>query len=140
MRFLLGTLCENAVIMRIQTLYKRYTGSFYTGGRSFLLCSVLLLLVAVAVFIWLSTHVGDQRMLKYMLYASSVVLVMAGLTLYSIFAFRAPEKASKLLWIPLVAAVGTFIAALLVKDPEPTRVDFYDGSPAVTRQMPTPRP
>lgn len=122
--------------MRIQTLYKKYTDSFYTGGRSFLLCSVLLFLAAMATLIWLSSHVGDQRMLKYMLYASSVVLVTLGMVIYSIFAFRIPEKASKFLWIPLVAAVATFIAALFIKDPAPSSVNFYDGTPGVTRQVP----
>lgn len=115
--------------MNIQTIYKKYNDSFSTGGRSFLLCSVVLFLAAAATFIWVSTNVGNQNMLKYMLYSSSVVLVTLGLVLYSIFAFREPRKATTLLWIPLVAAVATFVAALFINDPEPSRVNFYDGTP-----------
>lgn len=121
--------------MKFKKAAKAFVDSQSTGGRTYLVCSIILFFVAVATFSWLLFNVEEQNMLRYILYSSSMVLLTLGLVVFSAFAFSSPRKAAKFLWIPIALAALTFIGGLLLPTTPSTSFVFENGTPGISVEL-----
>lgn len=106
------------------------TSKFDTNPHSysaiiFLVCSILLFLGAIGLFIWLLMDASEDNMVKNILYGVAFVAITLGVLIYSLCAYKAPRTAAGVLWAAMALGVATFIVGLCLKTPErPTIV--YD--------------
>lgn len=100
-----------------------------SGALIFLICSGVLFLGAIAVFVWLIVDSAEEHMVKNVLYGSAFLVITLGLLLYSLFVPRAPRTMTVVLWISMALGIATFIVGMVLKAPEPSPVIFDDGTP-----------
>ena len=109
-----------------------------SGSRSamlFQVCSGVLFLAAIGLFIWLRTDAAEQHMTKNIFYGSSFLVITLGILLYTAFSSRAPRFWTAVLWLSTVIGIATFVVGLCLKDPAPKTVVFDDGTPAATIEL-----
>ena len=99
------------------------------GALIFLICSGVLFLGAIAVFIWLLVDSAEDHMVKNVLYGSAFLAITLGLFLYSLFQQRAPRTFTYIMWILTGHGIAAFIVGLSLKTPDPKPVVFDDGTP-----------
>lgn len=94
--------------------YNPYPRSY--ASIIFLICSALLFMGAIAIFIWLLVDAADRHFVKNILYAAAFLIVTLGVLIYSLCAYKAPHTASTIMWITIGIGVITFIVGLCLKD------------------------
>lgn len=95
----------------------------------FLLGSAVLFLGAIGMFIWLLMDAAEDSYVKNILYGAAFLVITTGLFLYAFFARKAPRFFTTLMWACMGVGLAIFIVGLCIKDPEPLRLDFEDGTP-----------
>lgn len=93
-----------------------YNRPTYAGSIIFLVCSALLFLGAIGIFVWLLVGASEVHSVKYILYASAFIAITLGILLYSIFVFRAPKTSTWILWCSMILGIATFIVGLSISD------------------------
>ena len=84
----------------------------------FLICSALLFLSAIGIFIWLLIDAAEDHIVKNILYGSAFLVITLGVLIYSLCAYKSPKTASIILWITMALGIASFIVGLCLKNPE----------------------
>ena len=79
--------------------YDPYSRSY--GNSIFLICSALLFMGAIAIFIWLLIDASEQHFVKNILYAAAFLVITLGVLVYSLCAYKAPHTASTVMWVTM---------------------------------------
>ena len=95
--------------------YDPYPRSY--GNSIFLICSALLFMGAIAIFIWLLIDASEQHFVKNILYAAAFLVITIGVLVYSLCAYKAPHTASTVMWVTMGIGIAVFIVGLCLKDP-----------------------
>lgn len=95
--------------------YDPYPRSY--GNSIFLICSALLFMGAIAIFIWLLIDASEQHFVKNILYAAAFLVITLGVLVYSLCAYKAPHTASTVMWVTMGIGIAVFIVGLCLKDP-----------------------
>ena len=95
--------------------YDPYSRSY--GNSIFLICSALLFMGAIAIFIWLLIDASEQHFVKNILYAAAFLVITLGVLVYSLCAYKAPHTASTVMWVTMGISIAVFIVGLCLKDP-----------------------
>lgn len=95
--------------------YDPYPRSY--GNSIFLICSALLFMGAITIFIWLLIDASEQHFVKNILYAAAFLVVTLGVLVYSLCAYKAPHTASTVMWVTMGIGIAAFIVGLCLKDP-----------------------
>ena len=95
--------------------YDPYSHSY--GNSIFLICSALLFMGAIAIFIWLLIDASEQHFVKNILYAAAFLVITIGVLVYSLCAYKAPHTASTVMWVTMGIGIAVFIVGLCLKDP-----------------------
>lgn len=95
--------------------YDPYPRSY--GNSIFLICSALLFMGAIAIFIWLLIDASEQHFMKNILYAAAFLVITLGVLVYSLCAYKAPHTASTVMWVTMGIGIAAFIVGLCLKDP-----------------------
>lgn len=66
--------------------YDPYPRSY--GNSIFLICSALLFMGAIAIFIWLLIDASEQHFVKNILYAAAFLVITLGVLVYSLCAYQ----------------------------------------------------
>lgn len=95
--------------------YNPYPRSY--GNIIFLICSALLFLGAIAIFIWFLINATEHHFVKNILYATAFLIITLGVLVYSLCAYKTPHTASTIMWVTMGIGIATFIVGLCLKDP-----------------------
>ena len=119
----------------MQQDYNPYPRSY--GNIIFLICSALLFLGAIGIFIWLLIDATEQHFVKNILYAAAFLVITLGVLVYSLCAYKAPHTASTVMWVTMGIGIVIFIVGLCLKDPVQT-IEINDQPVPVSQRSEIP--
>ena len=90
-----------------------------TGGRLFIICSSLLFLGAIGVFIWLLVDAAEEHLVKNILFGSAFLIITVGVLIYAFCISQSPRTAKAVLWTTIVLGIASYIVGLCIKTDEP---------------------
>lgn len=94
----------------------------------FLVCSILLFLGAIGLFIWLLVDAAQEHFVKNILYGAAFLAITFGVLIYSLTAYKAPRTAAGVLWVAMGLGIATFIVGICLKTP-PSTINLEHAQP-----------
>lgn len=98
---------------------RKSNSSARQNAMIFLVCSVILFLGAIGIFIWLLVDAAEDNMVKNVLYGSAFLVITIGMLIYSLCLYRAPRTSTVILAVCVVLGVAAFIVGLCLPSPVP---------------------
>lgn len=84
------------------------------GAIVFLVCSALLFLGAIGLFIWLLVDAAEAHAVKNILYGAAFLAITVGIFVYSLCVTRWPRKSGIFMWTFIALGIATFIVGLCI--------------------------
>lgn len=87
------------------------------GNVIFLICSILLFLGAIGIFIWLLVDAAEEHLVKNILYGTAFLTITLGVLIYSLCVYKSPRTSTTVMWVSMLLGIAAFIVGLALKDP-----------------------